>query len=72
MRTQGNTQAVIGVLRTPRTEWIDAFSSATLALNPHWPAARARRMADDLFTEVGHFDPVMAAELEFESSLCDA
>ena len=72
MRLQGNTQANAGELRSPRSQWIDAFSIAMLTLNPHWGSVRTHRMACDLWAEVGHFDPALAAELEYESSLCDA
>ncbi len=72
MQTQGNIQAPTGALRTSRAAWIESFASAMLALNPHWGTDRAERVARELWADVGHFDPVLAAELEYESSLCDA
>jgi len=59
-------------LHSPRAQWIDAFSTTLLDLSPQRGRERARRMACDLWDDLGHFDPVIAAEMEYESSLCDA
>ena len=59
-------------LHSPRAQWVDAFSNTLLGLSPQQGEVRTRRLACDLWAELHHFDPVMAAEMEFESSLCDA
>jgi hypothetical protein len=64
--------APVGALGTSRSQWIDAFSTTLLSLKPRQGEAAVRQLADELWAELHHFDPVMAAELEFESSLCDA
>jgi hypothetical protein len=76
MQAQGDVEsgarASLAALRTPRGQWVDAFSSTLLELNPHWGLERTQRMACELWPELSHFDPVIAAELEHESALCDA
>jgi hypothetical protein len=76
MQAQGNfkrgTAVPLAALRSPRAQWVEAFSSALMDLRPHLGQQRTRRLACDLWGDLGHFDPVMAAELEYESSLCDA
>jgi hypothetical protein len=71
-KSDARTSAAFGALRSPRAQWIEAFSSTLLALSPRWGLVRTRRMACDLWDDLGHFDPVLAAEMEYESSLCDA
>jgi hypothetical protein len=76
MQAQGNFKpggnVPLAALQSPRAQWVDAFSRTLVALRPPLGQQRTRRMACDLWAELGHFDPVMAAELEYESSLCDA
>ena len=76
MQAHGNfrqgARVPFAALRSPRAQWVDAFSNTLLDLNPQWGQERTRRMACDLWPELSHFDPVIAAEMEQESALSDA
>ena len=71
-RTEPSATPPLAALHLQRAPWVDAFARTLLALNPQGSEARARDLAGELWRDLGHFDPVIAAEMEFESSLCDA
>lgn len=50
-----------------KTRWIGACGARLAALRPGLGSENARATARQMWPEVGHFDPAMAAELEHES-----
>ncbi len=76
MQTHGNfrqgAHMPLAALRSSRAQWVDACSNTLLDLNPQWSLDRTRLLACDLWAELSHFDPVIAAEMEYESALSDA
>ena len=59
------------LVSAPRDPWIDSCFKQLARLRPRAWRAQLRRLAQSLWSEVGHFDPVIAAEMEHESSLDD-
>ena len=50
-----------------RIRWIGACAARLTALRPGLGSANAHEAARQMWPEVGHFDPAMAAELEHEA-----
>ena len=54
-----------------RDQWIAACSQRLSALRPRVPTSECLSLALELWKDVGTYDPVIAAEMEYESSFDD-
>jgi hypothetical protein len=54
-----------------RERWIAAFAWRTCSLRPEINWSDARAWAEALWCDLSHFDPSIAAEIEYESRSSD-
>lgn len=64
----------LSVFRGPvdRDQWVAACSTRLAALRPRASWASCLALAQDMWADVGGFDPEIAAEMEHESCFDDA
>lgn len=62
----------LAAARSARAQWILSFSGTLLELWPMGDEHETQRIASDLWDDLGHFDPILAAEMHHESEFTDA
>lgn len=52
-----------------RRQWVSAFGRRMAALRPEHESREALVLAESLWEDLSHYDPEIAAEMEFEGGL---
>lgn len=67
------TAAHRSAIRPPiqRQQWIEACAERLAELNPSLDRAACAAQAAELWSDVGGYDPLIAAEMEYEAGIFD-